>query len=294
MAARRARRRPARDRGRVVRAAAAAAATGRHRGTGRLRAHAAGPRRLGAGAEPEGRAAGDRERRALDAAAAVGEPCPQPGQPAQGARRRGGRDRGDPRRARCGRLEVPARSRHQHRVRLHDPGPRRARRGAAPAARGARYGGRSRGAGRHRRLRRPEGGARAVRAQLRDRRRPARLRALPRHARARHGQRLRGLAGRRPALRRVPGRHRRLPARAGRERQRRHRGRRLAVREHGRADRARHRRAARAAREGRAVARRRDPARHAVARRLAEDAARTGPRDMRADPDAMRLCRSPV
>ena len=65
---------------------------------------------LGAGAQPQGRAGRDRQRRRLDAAAAVGQPCAQPGQPAQDARRGGGRDRAGPRGARRGRFE-PAASR---------------------------------------------------------------------------------------------------------------------------------------------------------------------------------------
>ena len=49
---------------------------------------------------------------------------------------------------------LPDRGRHQHRVRLHDPGPRRAVRSAAPAAGGARRRRRSRRPRRHRGLRR--------------------------------------------------------------------------------------------------------------------------------------------
>ena len=48
--------------------------------------------------------------------------------------------------------QLPDRSRHQHRVRLHDPGPRRARRSAALAQGRARRRRRSRGPRRHRRL----------------------------------------------------------------------------------------------------------------------------------------------
>ena len=67
----------------------------------------------------------------------------------------------------------------------------------------------------------------------------------------------RRLADGRAPLRRLPGRHRRLPARAGRQRQRRHRGRGLPVCQHGRADRAGFRRLDRAARACGAVAGRR-------------------------------------
>ena len=59
------------------------------------------------------------------------------------------------------------------------------------------------------------------------------MRSFPRHARARHGQRVRRVAGRRTALRCHAGRHRRMSACARRERQRRDRRRRLSVREHG-------------------------------------------------------------
>ena len=157
---RRLRRRPARDRGRLVRSGAPAAAARRYRRAGRLRQDAARPVRVGAGAESQGRGARDRIRRRPDAAAAVGEPCAQPRQPAQDAGRRGAGDRAHPRRARRGRIEVPDRGRHQHGVRLHDPGPRRARRSAAPAAGRARRRRGSRRPRRHRRLRRSADGAR--------------------------------------------------------------------------------------------------------------------------------------
>ena len=80
--------RAARDRGRLVRPGAPAAAARRHRGAGRLREDAAGPLRLGARAEPQGRRARDRKRRRPDARAALGEPRAQPRQPAQDAGRR--------------------------------------------------------------------------------------------------------------------------------------------------------------------------------------------------------------
>ena len=98
------RRRPARDRGRLVRAAAAAAAAGRHgRGAG-LCQDAARPVRFGAGAQPEGRRARARPACRPDAAAAVRQPRAQPGEPAQDARRGGRRTRPHPRRPRCRRL----------------------------------------------------------------------------------------------------------------------------------------------------------------------------------------------
>jgi hydroxymethylglutaryl-CoA lyase len=55
-------RRPARDRGRLLRAGAPAAATGRHRRSAGLRQDPARPARLGAGAQPEGRRARHRVR----------------------------------------------------------------------------------------------------------------------------------------------------------------------------------------------------------------------------------------
>ncbi len=67
------------------------------------------------------------------------------------------------------------------------------------------------------------------------------------------------------------GRHRRLPARARRQRQRIDRRPGLHARQHGHRHRHRHRRAARAARQGRRLARGRDAARRAVARRPAQD-----------------------
>ena len=72
-------------------------------------------------------------------------------------------------------------------------------------------------------------------------------------------------------IRRVPGRPRRLSPRAGRERKCRHRGRRVSFRQHGRGDEPRFRPPDRAPRASRAVARRRDAARNAVARGIAED-----------------------
>ncbi len=85
---------------------------------------------------------------------------------------------------------------------------------------------------------------RLVQARARGRRRSADLRALPRHARPRHGERVRRMAIGHHAVRRLPRRHRRVPARAGCERQRHDRGRRVHVREHGSADRPGFRRAA--------------------------------------------------
>ena len=90
MAARCVRRRPARDRGRLVRAAQADAAAGRHRRAGGARPHAARAHGVGAGAQPEGRRASHRIGRARDAAAAVGQPRAQPGEP-EAHTRRGGR-----------------------------------------------------------------------------------------------------------------------------------------------------------------------------------------------------------
>jgi hydroxymethylglutaryl-CoA lyase len=76
---------------------------------------------------------------------------------------------------------------------------------------------------------------------------------------------------RREPVRRDARRHRRLPARAGRERQRLERGPGLYAGQHAHRDRHRRAEAPRAAYEGRRMARRRIPARHAVARRLAQD-----------------------
>ena len=77
---------------------------------------------LGAGAQPQGRRARHRRRGRPAAGAAVREPRAQPRQPAQDARRSDRRVRPDPRRARRRRLEDAARGRHRHRLRLHDPG----------------------------------------------------------------------------------------------------------------------------------------------------------------------------
>ena len=101
------RRRPARDRSRLVRAGATSAATRRHRRARRLREDAAGPLRLGAGAESEGRRARHRHAGRSDARAAVREPRAQPRQPAQDARRSRRRSR----RASVPRAMRPARRR---------------------------------------------------------------------------------------------------------------------------------------------------------------------------------------
>ena len=95
---------------------------------------------------------------------------------------------------------------------------------------------------------------RPVRTSAADRRRPSELRPLSRHARTRHGERLCGVADGHHALRCVPGRHRRLPACAGRERQRIDRRRRLHVCQHGRFDRAGFRSVDCVARQGCAMA----------------------------------------
>ena len=69
-----------------------------------------------------------------------------------------------PRAARCARLEHADRGRHQHRLRLHPAGPRRAGRSAAPGEGRARRRRGPRGPGRHRGLCGPGDGARAVRS----------------------------------------------------------------------------------------------------------------------------------
>ena len=275
---RRLRRRSARDRGRLVRAGATAAATGRHRRTGRLREDAAGPVRLGAGAEPA-RAPSARSNRGADLMlrAAVGEPRAQPRQPAQDARRGGRRSRAHSRGARRRRLEDADRRRHRHRVRLHDPGPRRAGRSAALHAGAARRRRRSRRASPTRSATPIPRMVRDLFEQaLRDRRRPLLVRPLPRHARPRPRQRLRGARSRRRALRRVRSpasaavRMRRARAATRRPRTSRSCSPAWASRPASTFD-----RAARAARQGRRLARRRNAARHAVARRFAEDLRRS-------------------
>src|SRR6478672_8478636 len=163
------------------------------------------------------------------------------------------------------------RSRHKYGIRLHDPGPGRSRGSAAAPAGCPRRGCRSRRPRRHRGLRRSADGQPTVRAGHAHRRRPVGMRSFPRHARARDGQRVRRVAGRRTALRCDAGRHRRVPACARRERQRRDRRRRLPVREHGNFHRARLRQADRAPPASSPMARRRSAARIAVARRIAED-----------------------
>ena len=155
-------------------------------------------------------------------------------------------------------FDVRDRGRHQHRVRLHDPGPCRADEVL--------------------RLVQAVLDAGAERVGLADTvgyADPLAVRALFEQALPIAGERLAcghfhdtrglglanvygGLGGGHRALRCVPRRHRRLPARAGRERQRRDRRRRVPVREHGRRDGAGLRSADRAAREGRAVAGRRN------------------------------------
>ncbi len=66
----------------------------------------------------------------------------------------------------------------------------------------------------------PAHGARTVRARRRDVWRPFLVRSFPRYARAGFGQRARSTGIGRHALRRVPGRYRRLPARTRCQRQR--------------------------------------------------------------------------
>ena len=234
MAARRGGRRPVRDRGRLVRPAQADAPARRHgRGAG-LREDARRPVRFGAGAEPEGRRARARRRCRPHAAAAVGEPRAQPGEPAQDAGRGRRRARPHPRRARCVRPQDADRRRRRHRVRMHDPGRGEGVGSAAPDAGPAGRRRRPREPGRHRGLRRSLRREQAVRAGAEARRRPLLLRPLPRHARLGAGQLLRGAAARRHPLRRVARRHRRLPPRPGRERQHVHRGPRLHAGLHGR------------------------------------------------------------
>ena len=102
-----------------------------------------------------------------------------------------------PRPARRARLALRDRGRHEHRVRLHDPGPRRARRGAAP-----RRGACSTPAPSASAWPTPSAMPTRCRWSACSRRRFAvagerlALRALPRHARPRPGQRLRRVAGR--------------------------------------------------------------------------------------------------
>jgi hydroxymethylglutaryl-CoA lyase len=90
-----------------------------------------------------------------------------------------------PRRARRGGLEDADRWGRGHGVRLHDPGPCRARRGAAPDAGAARCGRRPREPRRHGGLRRSRDGSQPVRARAAHRGRPPLVRAFPRHARPR-------------------------------------------------------------------------------------------------------------
>ena len=212
-------------------------------------------------------------RRRPAAGAAVGQPRAQPRQPAQDAGRSGRGGRAHSRRARCGGCQARDRGRRRHRVRLHAPGPRRAVGSAAADAGAARCRRRSREPRRHRRLRRSAHGARACSSRrcavAGDR---FCVRPFSRYARPRDGQRLRGAGGRRHPLRCVARRHRRLSACARRQRQRRApkiwrtcsrawvivTGIDIAT-------------AARAARQGRRLARRRSAARHAVARRIAQD-----------------------
>ncbi len=168
---------------------------------------------------------------------------------------------------------------HQHRVRLHDPGARRARRGVAAARARARGRRRARRTRRHRRLRRSASGRDVVRAGVRHRRRSHRMRTLPRHARTRPRQRVRGVADRAsrdstPAwAASAAARTRRAQAATSRPRMSPTCSRSMGVE-----TRSRLRPPDRAARAARAVARRRNPARNAVARRFAEndDARRSG------------------
>ena len=126
----------------------------------------------------------------------------------------------------------------EHRLRLHDPGQGRAGRSAAPVAGAARRRRRSREPRRHRRLCRSAHGARACSSR---RCAIAGDRLCCGHFHDTRGLGLANvyaaLADRRRALRRLPRGHRRLPACAGCERQRRDRGPRLHAREHGRLDR---------------------------------------------------------
>ena len=178
----------------------------------------------------------------------------QPCQSAQVSGRRRRRNRPHPRPARRKGIEVPDRSWYQHRVRLHVARQGRVGRSIAPVARGARRRSRSRRTGGHRRLCRSFDGSQPVRTSAADRRRPPELRTLSRHAWTRHGERLRSVADGYHALRCVPGRHRRLPVCAGRERQRVDRRRRLHVCQHGRFDRAGFRSVDCVARQGCAMA----------------------------------------
>ena len=122
------RRRPARDRGRLVRAGAACCRSSPTRAE--LVAFAKTlPGLFVSVLVPnlKGAERAHRRRGRPAARAAVGEPCAQPRQPAQDARRGGRRGRPDPRRARRRRLEDADRRRHRHRLRLHDPGRGRSR-----------------------------------------------------------------------------------------------------------------------------------------------------------------------
>ena len=100
---------------------------------------------------------------------------------------------------------VRDRGRHQHRIRLHDPGPRRAGRSAAPA-RSARWARAPSAWGS------PIRSATPIRCRWRtlfaqafaDRGRAPRVRALSRHARPGSRQRVRGMAAGRRPIRRVP------------------------------------------------------------------------------------------
>ena len=242
---RRVRRRPARNRGRLVRAGAPAAATGRHRRTRRLREDAAGPRRLGARAEPARAPSAPSTRDAdlmlvpLSASHAHSlanlRKTPDEVVAEVGAH---------PRRARRGGLEDADRRRHRHGVRLHDAGPTSSRAEVLRCMQALLDAGADRVS-----IADTVGYAdpRAVRdlfEKAREHRRRALLvRPLPRHARPRARQRLRRARNRRRALRRDARRHRRLPACAGRERQRVERRPGLHARRHGHRNRHRHSRA---------------------------------------------------
>ena len=166
---------------------------------------------------------------------------------------------------------VRDRGRHQHRVRLHDPGPRRAGRSAAPRRGRAGGGRRARGTRRYGGLCRSAAGGDAVRAGVRRRRRAPRLRPLSRHARPGARQRVRGMAAGRRTIRRVPrAASAAVPMRRARAGMSPPRTSPIcsaawAWR------RTRFRSPDRAPRAPRAMARRRDAARNAVARGIAED-----------------------
>ena len=131
-------------------------------------------------------------RRRPDARAAVGEPRAQPRQPEQDARRGGRRGRPHPRRARRRRVEDADRRRRRHGLRLHDPGRGRRRARCCACMQALLDAGADRVSIADTVGYAGPGAVRDLFEQARaDRRRPLLVRPLPRHARPGAGQRLR-------------------------------------------------------------------------------------------------------